>query len=549
MTTNQPEQPRVPRWQEQYDLHRAREHEFAGSRHQQEKMIAKMQHEIEEVVKACCPLDFFPQEFVLVDQHQMNTRIARDGFPVRYPHWRFGQAYKSVSTREQYGLQRVYELIINTNPSVGWLLDSNSVQATRLVMVHCYFHNIFFKHNKFFAHTDRKMLTKMERHADRINGHMERYGADKVKRFLDACLSIDNLIDPHSVELRRARHETEDRLRLVGDTGPEFTPAKLPALPHLDPFINPAERLAADIKKQRDEHERRQKMFPVEPERDVMDFVLQHAPLEPWQQDILSIIRDEAYYFAPQMMTKIMNEGWATFWHTKILTEKLLPEYPCEVVDFASMNAGVLHPARQGLNPYRMGYYLFKDIEERWNKGRFGREWESCVDRHARENWDRKLGQGMSEVISAMQSCSDTTFLARYLTPEFIAERNIFGYDRVEDSDTGEYSAYVTYDEFEEVRTRLLAMLSNAGRPVLDVVEANHANRGELVLLHGDGNGILDLKLAEPTLEHLYSMWKRPVHVLSLDDDGDRLRLTVDRNGFSDHDNTKEFTAYFSAKR
>ena len=161
-----------------------------------------------------------------------------------------------------------------------------------------------------------------------------------------------------------------------------------------------------------------------------MLFLLEHAPLEGWEADILSIIREEAYYFAPQGQTKIMNEGWASYWHAKILTQKVLDD--SEIIDFADINAGVLATAPGKLNPYKLGINLYRDIEDRWNKGKFGREWDECDDMDRRESWDRDLGQGREKIFQVRKLYNDVTFIDEFLTEEFARENMMytFGFNR-----------------------------------------------------------------------------------------------------------------------
>src|SRR5690606_35283481 len=127
-------------------------------------------------------------------------------------------------------------------------------------------------------------------------------------------------------------------------------------------------------------------------EKDILRFLIEHAPIEEWEADIVGCLREEAYYFLPQRMTKIMNEGWASYWHSTIMTTRAMDA--SEVIEFADKHAGVMAMSKQNINPYKVGIELFRDIEYRWNTGRFGKEYNECEDLHIKENWDRKLGLG-----------------------------------------------------------------------------------------------------------------------------------------------------------
>lgn len=524
---------------------------FASSRSAKESLVAEWKEEIEAIVKKICPLDFFPQEFVLVNAREMQTIAAREGFPRRYEHWRFGQNFENVSTHEEWGLSKLYELVINNDPCIAYLLDSNTVQETRLVMAHVYFHNIFFKHNGFFADTDREMLQRMGEHADRIGRYQRMYGPEAVERFLDTCLSLDNLIDAHSVGLRRARDVSEERSTSGFDVPDRPEPTRFEAPSYLDRYINPPEALRREVERELHEREQRSKTFPPEPEQDVMLFLMKHAPMEAWQQDIMSIVREEAYYFAPNIMTKIMNEGWASFWHSKMMTEHLLPLYPAETVDYCDLNARVLGQARSGVNPYRLGARLFRDIEERWNKGKFGPEWEACRDMAERENWDKRLGRGLEKVIEAMQTHNDLTFIDRYLTPEFCAENKLFvryrDEDAEEDDEYDEYrdESYIDVDDFEQVRLNFRQSLTNRGQPKLAVVNGNHGNRGDLVIFHSFDFEELDRRYVADVCRNLHKVWTRPVHVLSQDREGSPLCFSFDGDHFVTLQDVGEWASYY----
>ncbi|MCB0392884.1 MAG: SpoVR family protein, partial [Bdellovibrionales bacterium] len=164
---------------------------------------------------------------------------------------------------------------------------------------------------------------------------------------------------------------------------------------YMESFINPKEFVEDQKKKQKEKTEKA-KRHPSEPQKDVLLYLLDNAPLEEWQHTVLNIIRDEAYYFVPQMQTKIMNEGWASYWHSKIMTEKAM--HDCEIVDFADTHSGAMAMNPGQMNPYKIGIELFRDIEERWDTGRFGRDWNECEDLAAKKNWFKDTRQGKEKI-------------------------------------------------------------------------------------------------------------------------------------------------------
>lgn len=252
-------------------------------------------------------LDFFPILYEVLDYKTMNEVAAYGGFPTRYPHWRFGMDYEQLSKSYEWGLSKIYEMVINTNPAYAYLLEGNSLTDQKIVMAHVSAHVDFFKNNYFFSKTNRKMIDGMANHASRVRRHMARQGQDVVEDFIDTCLSLENLIDPMSAYIVRQR----DKVESVDDDDQQDKSGRLRSKGYMESFINPPEYLEAQRKKREDLEKRQKRRFPEQPQRDVVAFLIQHAPLEHWQRDILEIVRDEAYYFAPQAMTKIMNEGWA----------------------------------------------------------------------------------------------------------------------------------------------------------------------------------------------------------------------------------------------
>lgn len=169
---------------------------------------------------------------------------------------------------------------------------------------------------------------------------------------------------------------------------------------YMENYINPPEFMREQ--EQRRQMNQRAAVFPEKPERDVLSFLGQYAPLKPWQQDVLSIVRDEAYYFSPQGMTKIMNEGWASYWHSKILTEQIMND--SGIIDFADRHSGTMAMSPTSFNPYKVGIELFRNIEERWNKGQYGKEWDECPDLAAKKNWNRKTGEGRNKILKCVST-------------------------------------------------------------------------------------------------------------------------------------------------
>ncbi len=844
-------------------------HPLFRSRRRLPPELEKAQQEIQELGRRY-GLKFCPVIFEMCDYDEINMIASYGGFPTRYPHWRYGMEYLQMQKGYEYGLQKIYEMVINTDPSYAYLLDNNTMVDQKLVMAHVLGHVDFFTNNAWFAHTNRKMLDQMANHASRIRRYIDRHGADTVEQFIDMCLSIEDLIDPYSPYMPRPLVPESDELE-------DLTTDEVFKLPvqrrYMDKYVNPPEYIAQQ-RQQQEEHLSRQRGFPREPERDVMGFILRYGKLSRWQQDVLSIVRDEAYYFAPQAMTKVMNEGWAcvaahtpvftergllsmeqvvsgearqvsdgtqpqdiydqhiipshptitirtrrgftltgsnnhrilgvdgwvrldalsigdsvqlcggaglwpeaavpvrqakpagraqrdawvrrggastaaavqrhasaeavrsprrcvdlqcpesvteelgaflgcliadghisqathtlgltthdaaraarfaslafslfglhasieqdeerltvllrsealasllavelgmpedpraarvpeailrspapavraflracfgaagergvrtseamsqqlqllllsdgilstrqqadgcwsvhidspsgqqdrcdegalsdeivsiahgvadvydisvrqthryaaaglinhnSFWHTRLMTKHILDD--SEVITYADHHSGTVSMRPGQINPYKIGLELFRDIEERWNKGQFGKEWLECSDVARKRDWDTGAGLGMEKLFEVRASHNDVTFIDTFLTEDFVRKVGLFTYEF--DASANHY--VVDSREFKAVKDKLLFMLSNRGQPRIQVTNGNANNRGELELQHQHEGIDMQMDWAEPTLQNIARLWGRPVH----------LKTTIDKQEVTFHHDGEKFT-------
>lgn len=872
-------------------------------------------------------LDFFPQIFEVLDYDQINQIAAYGGFPVRYPHWRFGMEYEQLSKSYEYGLSKIYEMVINNNPCYAYLMESNALVDQKIVIAHVLGHNDFFKNNEYFRHTNRSMMNEMANHAVRVRRYIDRYGQEEVENFIDVCLTLDNLIDYHS-----SYFEDMDLTSKEEDTQLEEIPKLHYEREYMSSYINPEDYLE-EQRRRIEEKRNKEKTFPASPVKDVLYFLMKHAPLSSWQRDVLGIIREEAYYYAPQGQTKILNEGWAcvdpdtliftdaglipmsdvvagkaqcvsdgtktqniydqhiirnhdtitvetrrglrlcgsnnhrvlledhetwkrldelemgdsiaisggvdlwpqeevplswssshrvnltdeaeevgvslwtgfphrsgrntrqstavaaalevydspeaqalpqsvsrrqpiqipttvneqfgaflgyllgnghisrvkrrlgltsgdkeqalhflklvqdlfgvmasiqldgnhwrvlapaemlsdmlqqelglcdgssathkeipaqvlrspepvvraflracfdcngyaddhgvilstksnklaeqtqlllmnygilscrskqadgcyhvhitgssakvyserigfglqrkqekldayvsagqgfkaeswtdeivsitegkgdvydisvedthryvgaglinhnSYWHSKIMTEKAANDG--DIIDFARSHAGVVATQRDRLNPYKLGIELLRDIEERWNKGRFGKEYDECDDMYEKNNWDKQLGLGREKIFQVRRIYNDVNFIDEFLTEEFCIEHKMFGFDYNDRNQRFEISTR----NFKDVKEKLLSQLTNFGQPYIQVLDGNFENRAELLLYHRHEGIDLNLDYARSVLENLHVLWKRPVQLCTKVNDKGRLVIF---NG-TDH-SVREFT-------
>ncbi|MEI6179252.1 MAG: SpoVR family protein [Chloroflexales bacterium] len=842
--------------------------------------------EIEQIARAY-GLDFFPILYEVLDYRTLYETAAFGGFPTRYPHWRFGMDFDQLLKGHIWAGATIYEMVINTNPSYAYLLEGNEDVTQKMVMAHVTGHVDFFKHNMWFAHTNRKMLDAMANHATRIQRIIDRIGYDLVEDFIDTCLSLENLIDYHSPYIRRPEAQTQKPV--VNGEVPEPVEGLKVEREYMRGYINPPEYLEAQRKKQEAERAK-QRRFPENPQKDILLFLLNYAPLEHWQHTILEIVRDEAYYFAPQGMTKIVNEGWAcvsakallftqhglvniadivegkrtvpvsdgvqpqpiyawakfadyatvklrtrrgltlegsvnhrvmlpdgswrrldelhigevvkisggqnlwtqehvylqwqpaealmvgasihkgqfgsvgddaeractplvvdeclaallgylcgagqisaathtislstddevlaqnfadlvgsrfgpvanwhkddqvscssfevqdlltylglksdvatreqvvpevilrspkpvvasflralydcagavdatglllanlgertsevvqllllnfgilthrrheddgtwriqitsqntiefytqigfglqhkqaalarfveewsscgreewtdevvslelgradvydisveathryaaqgfinhnSYWHSTIMTQKVATA--SEIVAFADLHSGIVATGGGRLNPYKLGLELLRDVEERWNRGQFGKEYDECEDIREKKIWDRGLGLGRQKLFEIRKLYNDVTFIDEFLTPEFVVDNKLFTFRYNRDTDFYEIASR----EFKAIKEKLLFRLTNFGQPFIYVEDGNYNNRGELYLRHRHEGVDLKLDYARDTMRNLYKLWTRPIHLETLIDDKKRL-LSFDGSDFAE---------------
>jgi stage V sporulation protein R len=453
-------------------------------------------------------LDFFPQIFEVCDYDTINILAAQGGFPTRYPHWKFGMDYDQLSKGYAYGLQKIYEMVINTNPCYAYLLQANNWVDQKIVMAHVYGHNDFFKNNAWFGTTNRNMMDVMANHGTKIRRYMDRYGADAVETFIDKVLSLENLLDINELyetsALKRSRKELVDQEKVESEDDGYLIDDRSAALKS---FM----RTKARTSKKDEKKEELDENFSAErtqaSTKDVLGYLIQHAPIEEWQADIIGILREEAYYFLPQRMTKIMNEGWASYWHSTIMTQKALDA--SEIVDFADKHAGVMHMSKQNINPYKVGIELMRDIEYRWNRGMFGKDYNECPSMKDKIEWDTKLGKGREKIFEVRKSHNDISFIDEFLTPDFCERQQMFTYKYNPRSGRFEIDS----KDFNAIKQKLLSQLTNFGQPIIEIEDGNYMNRKELLLNHIHYGVDLDVNFANETLRNLFAIWKRPVNL------------------------------------
>jgi stage V sporulation protein R len=434
-------------------------------------------------------LDPFPVRFEIVPATVM-YEVGSYALPGRYSHWTFGKAYHRMKMMYDFGLSKIYEVVINSNPSYAFLLETNSPIQNKLVIAHVLGHVDFFKNNAYFSQTNRRMVDEAAMHARRMNEYEFTHGRKVVEKFLDAVLSIDEHIDPNFFIKRRKNDESGEKAT---------KPKKVKREGRYDDLLS-HEEIEANQPSANDNVRKPSLEYP---EKDLLYFLMKNSPaLEPWQRDVIAMVREEMEYFIPQMQTKIMNEGWASIWHSRIMREMELDTN--DHLEFAGLHAGVVAPQKGQLNPYYLGYKIFEDIEKRWNN----------PTEEERSRLGRPGNEGLEKMFEVRELENDISFLRNYLTEDLCEELDLFVYQLVDEEEWT-----VTDKSWEKVRDQLVANMTNFGFPYIEVVDADYNRNTELYLMHRFEGVELDMNYARKTLEYVYTLWGRKVHLETVADE------------------------------
>lgn len=460
-------------------------------------------------------LDFFDTIFWVYERDGLLKAAARGGFPRNIPHWKWGKEFKELRLGHQYMLQKIYEMVINNDPAHAYLLKGNSLLDQKLVMCHVMAHVDFFKNNIHFQHTNRNMVDRIAEHADYIDEIQDKGVATKleVEKFLDKAFSVEHLIDNASLKPREIKYElvqTKEAEPVPNDFGMVKYDEGEKVPWHIRELENDPQKIAEAQRQEAKRREEELRKTPRLPDRDVLGFIIEHSTvLKTWQRRVLGFVREQSYYFAPQAQTKIMNEGWASHWHDELMNDPDIIDAR-HISDYADHNSGTLAKHPMHINPYSLGRAIFRDIKERWDKGRHGLEWDLLEDRKARREYDTKEMKGLEKIFEVRKYYKDIDFIQEFLTPELAEKEKLFTFDKQSNYDGEQY--VISGREFEEIKKRLLANLAYGHNTDIMVLNGNYKNRGELLLDH---NFLFELKhdYALETTKNLLFLWGRPVHL------------------------------------
>lgn len=425
--------------------------------------VAELEQAITRIVELAQAfgLDFFEMRYEVCPADIIYT-FGAYAMPTRFSHWSFGKVFHQMKTQYDYGMSKIYELVINSDPCYAFLLDSNTLLHNKLIAAHVLAHCDFFKNNYRFRQTNRQMVTTMAAFANRVRTYEQNLGRVRVERFLDAVLSIHEHVDPFPI----SKPHPEGQKRRTPETPYDdlWTLDQAGALPEPEQQAGPRK---------------------PPPTRDLLLFCLDRcSELEDWQRDIISSLRNEMLYFRPQMETKIMNEGWASYWHARIMRD--LDLTPDESLEFARMHSAVLAPNRFQMNPYHLGFHMFEDIEKR-----YGRE----------------------RIFEVRETQTDVSFIRNYLTKDLCEKLDLYLFSKQGDE------WRITATGWEKVRDGIIQQVSNCGFPYIYADDADYQRRGELYLRHAYEGIELDTAYVKKTLPHVYHIWQRPVHLETVEEE------------------------------
>lgn len=403
-------------------------------------------------------LDWFPINYEVCDYYEMIGHMSYHGMPTHYPHWSYGKSFERTHQMYNLGAEGLpYELIINSDPSIAYLMRQNPAYLQILIMAHCVGHSDFFKNNRLFKDTRPQSVVARFRNAKRrVQEYIEdpSIGIEKVECTLDAAHAIQHHAYVHPKKrISHTELKKEYLKKVKNDKTGKFKDF--------------------DINK-----------TPLEPEYDVLGFFIEHALfMDEWQKDLLEIVRDESQYFIPQIRTKIMNEGWASYWHYRIMNELDLPQK--YHIPFLKSHNQVIRPHIGGINPYHLGFYMFQKIEERY---------------------------GLDACFLARECAHDEAFLRQYLTEEDCLDLNLFSFSLKRK----EYSIDDISDEdgWKKVRTSLIKSVGINSIPTIYVENVEPGNI--LVLKHEHDGRDLDLDYAERVVDHVTYLWGNAVKLLTI---------------------------------
>jgi len=478
------------------------------------RRLIKIENRINQIVTEELKLNCYPIEFDVIPAQKM-LEIMAYNIPTNISNWKYGREYEREKTIYEHSKRTLpYEVVINSNPAKAYLMKENRFAVQALVIAHVYGHVAFFTNNKYFQNSRQDIIGIMYEASKRFNEYERRYGVEEVEKTIDAGHALQR----HSSPFEPRETEDEKRKRI-------FEQKKKQLYIHGGDFADftnfDVDKINEDVELYNQKLWRKLKLkTPVEPTEDILRYLIDNSRvLEDWQKDILEVLRMEGQYYWPIIKTKIMNEGFAVLIHEKVINqlykEGLLTN--AEHAEFNYANSLVKGESPFNINPYLIGSKIWEDIEDRWNKGKYGRDWKNCMDAKTKLNWDTQELKGWEKCKSVMATYIDWFFIQEFLTLDLIQDLNLYLFEVKEKPQSIDY--VISHRDAEKIKKKLVHFLAVNKIPTILIVEGNFNNRGQLKLQHKYDNIPLDKTYAEKTLKHVEYLWGNKVVLYTYDDD------------------------------
>jgi len=443
-------------------------------------------------------LDTYPNQIEIIAAEQMMDAYSSVGMPVGYHHWSFGKQFLSVEKNYRRGrMGLAYEIVINSNPCIAYLMEENTMMMQALVIAHAaYGHNSFFKNNYLFqTWTNADAIIDYLLFAKRyITECEQRYGLETVELMLDSCHALMN----YGVD----RYKRPERLSLAKEQARQREREA-----YLQSQVNELWRKTVPLGKKASEHDAEDR-FPSEPQENILYFIEKNAPLlEPWQREIIRIVRKIAQYFYPQRQTQVMNEGWATFWHYTILNRLFDEGLVTDgfMIEFLQSHTNVVyqpsfdHPYYSGINPYALGFAMMSDIR---------RICENPTDEDSRWFPDLVNTDWIKSLNFAMRNFKDESFIAQYLSPKVIRDLKLFSV--LDDDARKELEITAIHDDngYQQIRQSLARQYNLGSRePNIQVYKVNRRGDRSLTLRYFQHERRSLSSDTDEVLKHMARLW------------------------------------------
>ena len=469
-------------------------------------------------------LEFCDIEFDIIPPQKM-LEIMAYRIPGNISNWKYGRDYERLRTiNEKVHAGLPYEVVINSDPSRAYLMKDNTLAVQALVMAHVVGHVAFFTMNKYFINTNKDIIPFMSEATKRFNKYERMYGMDEVEKIIDAGHSIQFHSSPFDNET-----ESEKRERIFKQRKQQAHTKRTAQFDDIVPIDEDYKNM--DIAKFNQRLWRSLKLkTPVEPTEDLLRYVIDNSStLDDWQKDVLEVLRREGRYFWPQMRTKYMNEGFATYWHEKIMG-KLFKEQVLNISEHAQYNFSnslVKAAHRTALNPYLVGSKMWEDIVMRYDKGRYGRDWDNCELRKDRENWDTKEMGGKEKMFEITRTHTDWFFMKGYLTPELVDDLELYIF--VERVNPMTKDLIITKQRAKKIAEMIVMNFTHSHVPKIEIVDGNWQQMGHLFLLHRWSGANLKKDYCKKTLQHIANIWGKNVYLETKEGPNKRLMYKVER--------------------